>query len=58
MIIDREVTTDIMLILIVIFDQGNQYRIRRNSRRLFDNIQFLGPATVLYIQITARVIDK
>ena len=35
MIIDREVTTDIMLTLIVTFDQGSQYRIRRNSQRLF-----------------------
>ena len=29
MIIEREVSTDIMLILIVIFDQGNQYRMRK-----------------------------
>ena len=42
MIIDREVTTDRMLILIVTFDWGNQYRMRRNSQRLFKCIQFLG----------------
>ena len=58
MIIDREVSTDIVLILIAIFDYGNQYRMRRNSQRLFDHIQCLGPATVLDIRITARVIDK
>ena len=58
MIIDREVSTDIMLILIIAFDLGNQYRMRRNSQRLFDHIHFLGPAMVLNIQITARVIDK
>ena len=58
MIIDREVSTDIMLILIVTFDQGDQYRMRKNSQRLFDHIQFLGQTTVLDIQITARVIDK
>ena len=58
MTIDREVSTDIMIIIIVTFDKAHQYRMRRNSQRLFDNIQFLGPATVLDIQITARVIDK
>ena len=58
MIIDREVSTDIMLIHIATFDKGNQYRMRRNSRKLFNHIQFLGPVTVLDIQITARVIDK
>ena len=35
MIIDREVSTDIMLILIVTFDWSNQYRMRRNSQSLF-----------------------
>ena len=58
MIIDREVSTDIMLILFATFEYGNQYRISRKSQRLFDYIQFLGPVTVLDIQITARVIDK
>ena len=58
MIIDREISTDIMLILIVTFDHGNQNRMRSNSQRLFKHIQFLGSVTVLYIQITARVIDK
>ena len=48
MIIDKEVSTDIMLILIVISDLGNQYRMRRNSQRLFEHIQFLGLTTVLY----------
>ena len=47
MIIDREVSTDIMIILIVTFDQGNQYRMRRESQRLFEYIQFLGLVTVL-----------
>ena len=58
MIIDREVSTDIMLILIVTYDLGNQYRMRRNFQRPFGHIQFLGPATVLNIQITAQMIDK
>ena len=58
MIIDKGISTDIMLILIVTFDQGNQYRMRRNSQRLFDDIQLLGPVTVLDIQITVRVNDK
>ena len=34
MIIDKEVSTDIILTLIVIFDCGNQYRMRRDSQRL------------------------
>ena len=58
MIIDIEVSTNIMLIIIVTFDYGNQYRMRRDSQRLLDHIQFFGPAMVLDIQITARVIDK
>ena len=58
MIIDREVSTGIMLIIIVLFDWGNHYRMKRNSQRLFEHIQFLGSATVLYIQIAARVIMK
>ena len=58
MIIDREVSTDIMLILIATFDYGNQYRMRTNSQRPFEHIHFLGPATVLDIQITTRMIDK
>ena len=58
MIIDREVSTDIMLILTVTFDKGNQYRTKKTLRDSFNNIQFLEPATVLDIQITARVIDK
>ena len=48
MIIDREVSTDTMLIRIVTFDQVNQYRIRRNSQRLFEHIQVSGLAMVLY----------
>ena len=32
MIIDKEVSTDIIIILIVTFDQGNQYRMRKNSQ--------------------------
>ena len=47
MIIDREVSTDLMLIIIVTFDQGNQYRMRRNFQRLLDPINFIGLATVL-----------
>ena len=35
MIIDRKISTNIMLNLIVTFDQGNQYRMRRNFQRLF-----------------------
>ena len=31
---------------------------RRNSQRLLDHIQFLGLVTVLYIQISVRVIVK
>ena len=58
MIIEREVPTDIIIILIVTFDLGNQYRMRRDSQRLLDHIQFLRPATVLDIQITVRVIDE
>ena len=58
MIIDREVSIDIMIIIIVTFDKGNQYRMRRNSQRLFKCIQFLGSVTVLYIKITVRVIVK
>ena len=58
MIINREVSTDIMVILIVTFDQDNQYRMRRNSQRIFENVQFLGSVMVLYIQITVRVIVK
>ena len=52
MIIEREVSTVIMLILIVSFDQGNQSRMRRDSQRLLDHIQFIGLAKVLDIQIT------
>ena len=48
MIIDREVSTDIMLILIVTFKEGNQYRMRRNSHRLLKHFQFLGTLIVLY----------
>ena len=48
MIIDREVATDLMLILMVTFDYSNQYRIGRNYQRLFEHIQFLGLASVLY----------
>ena len=48
MIIDREVSTDILLILIVTFDKGNQYRMRRNFQRLFEYIQLSESATVLY----------
>ena len=44
--------------LTVTFDKSNQYRIRRNSQRLFEHIQLSGSDTVLYVQITARVIDK
>ena len=58
MIIDREVSTDIMLILIVTFDKGNQYRMRRKVQRLFEHIHFLGFVTVLYIQSKVRVIVK
>ena len=58
MIIEREVSTNIMLILIVTFDWGNQYRMGRNSQKRFKYIQFIGPATVTDIQTTARVIDK
>ena len=58
MIIDREVSTDTMLILNITFDKGNQSRMRRESQRFLDHIQFIGLATILYIQITARVIDK
>ena len=47
MIIYREVSTDIMLIIIVTFDLGNQYKMRRDSQRLFEYIQFLGLVTVL-----------
>ena len=49
MIIDREVLTDIMVVPIVTFDKGNQYRMQRNSQRLFKHIQFLGSVMVLYI---------
>ena len=35
MIIDTEVSTDIMIILIVTFDYDNQYRMRRNSQKIF-----------------------
>ena len=45
MIIDREVSTDIMIIIIVTFDWGNQYRMERNYQRLFEHIQLLGLAT-------------
>ena len=48
MIIEREVPTDIIIILIVTFDLGNQYRMRRNSQRLFEYIKLSGLATVLY----------
>ena len=58
MIIDREVSTDTMLIKIVTFDQGNQYRMKRNYQILFDHIQFLGPAMVPDIQITESMIDR
>ena len=58
MILDREISTDIMIILIVTFDQGNQYRMRRNSQRLFEHIHFLKFVILLYIEITVRVIDK
>ena len=39
MIIDREVSTAIMIILIVTVDSGNQYRMKRDSYRLFELIQ-------------------
>ena len=58
MIIDREVSTDIMLIIIVTFDLGNQYRMRRDSQRLVEYIQYLGLVTVLQIQIIEIVIMK
>ena len=58
MIIDREISTVIMIILIDTFDSGNQYRMRRNSQRLFERIEFIGSIGVLYIQITVRVILK
>ena len=58
MILDREVSTDIMIILIIILDWGNQCRMRRNSQRLFKHIQFLGSLMVMYIQIIVRVIVK
>ena len=58
MVIDREVPTDKMLIIIATFDQSNQYRMRRNSQRLFDHIQSLGPVMALQIQITETVIVK
>ena len=32
MIIDREVSTDTVVILIVTFDKGNQYRMRETLR--------------------------
>ena len=49
MIIDMEVSTDLMLILIVTFDLGNQCRMSRDSQRLFPRIQFLRLVTVLKI---------
>ena len=58
MLRDRKVSTDIVLILIVTFDQGNHYRMRQKSQRLVKHIQFPGLATILDIQITVRVIDK
>ena len=56
MIIDREVSTVIMIILIVTFDKGNQYRMRRDSQQPFKCIQFLGSVMILYIKITVIVI--
>ena len=58
MIINREVSTIIMMIIFVTFDWDNQYRMRRHSQRLFEQIEFLGSVPVLYIQITVRVIVK
>ena len=48
MIIDREVSTDIMLIIIVTFNQDNQYRMRRKYQRLFEYILLSGLSIVLY----------
>ena len=56
MIIDRKVSTNIMIIIIVTFDLGKQYRRRRDPQRLFESIQFLQSIKVLYIQITVIVI--
>ena len=58
MITHRKISTEIMLILIFTFGEGNQYRTRRNFLRLFEHIQFLGPSMVLDIKVTARMIDK
>ena len=58
MINDREVSTDIMIILIVTLTRVINIEQEETLRDSFNNIEFLEPATVLDIQITARVIER
>ena len=57
---DKEVSTDIMLMLILIVTFAREINIEweETLKDSFNEIHFLEPATFLDIQITARVIER